>query len=59
MIPYTFAQWRREKLTQLQKDYTILDGVKGRGHYVGTYIAHTSLERYWYGEGEMKSDIDG
>ena len=37
----------------------ILDGVKGRGHYVGTYIAHTSLERYWYGEGEMKFYIDG
>ena len=56
---YFHAQWRREKLTQLQKDYTILDGVKGRGHYVGTYIAHTSLERYWYGEGEMKFYIDG
>ena len=56
---YFHAQWRREKLTQLQKDYTILDGVKGRRHYVGTYIAHTSLERYWYGEGEMKFYIDG
>ena len=54
-----FSDQEREKLTQLQKDYTILDGVKGRGHYVGTYIAHTSLERYWYGEGEMKFYIDG
>ena len=39
--------------------YTILDGVKGKGHYVGTYIALTTLERYWWGEGEMKFYIDG
>ena len=36
-----------------------LDGVKGKGHYVGTYIALTTLERYWWGEGEMKFYIDG
>ena len=40
--PYAaIAQWRRERLTEKQKDYTILDGVKGKGHYVGTYIALT------------------
>ncbi|MFR2799544.1 MAG: DUF2961 domain-containing protein [Blautia wexlerae] len=33
--------------------------VKGKGHYVGTYIALTTLERYWWGEGEMKFYIDG
>ena len=32
---------------------------KGKGHYVGTYIALTTLERYWWGEGEMKFYIDG
>ena len=37
----------------------ILDGVKGRGQYVGTYMALTTLERYWYGEGEVKFYIDG
>lgn len=36
------------KITELQKDYVILDGVEGRGHYVGTYLALTTLERYWY-----------
>ncbi len=56
---YFHAQWRREQLTQKQKDYTILDNVRGKGHYVGTYIALTTLERYWYGEGEMKFYIDG
>ena len=37
----------------------ILDGVRGRGQYVGTYLALTSLERYWYGEGEVKFYLDG
>ena len=58
-ITYFHAQWRRERLTEKQKDYTILDGVKGKGHYVGTYLALTTLERYWWGEGEMKFYIDG
>ena len=30
-ITYFHAQWRRERLTEKQKDYTILDGVKGKG----------------------------
>lgn len=58
-LSYFHAQWRRERLTEKGKDYTILDGVKGRGHYVGTYLALTALERYWYGEGEMKFYMDG
>ena len=58
-IAYFHAQWRRERLTEKQKDYTILEGVKGKGHYIGTYIALTALERYWYGEGEIKFYMDG
>ena len=58
-INYFHAQWRRERITQKGRDYTILDGVKGKGHYVGTYLALTTLERYWYGEGEMKFYLDG
>lgn len=56
---YFHAQWRRERLTQKGKDYTILDGVCGKGHYVGTYMALTTLERYWWGEGEVKFYLDG
>ncbi len=37
----------------------ILDNVKGKGQYVGTYMALTALERYWYGEGEVKFYLDG
>jgi hypothetical protein len=58
-ISYFHAQWRRERLTQKRKDYTILDGVRGKGHYVGTYMALTTLERYWWGEGEVKMYLDG
>lgn len=56
---YFHAQWRREKLTEKAKDYTILDGVSGQGHYVGTCLYLAALERYWYGEGEVKFYIDG
>lgn len=58
-LGYFHAQWRRERLTQLQKDYVLLDGVKGHGHYIGTHLMISALERYWWGEGEMKFYIDG
>lgn len=58
-ITYFHAQWRRERMTEKQKDYVILDNVKGKGHYVGTYLALTALERYWWGEGEIKFYLDG
>lgn len=53
------AQWRRTPVTELGKDYVIVDGIKGTGRYVGTYIALSTLQRYWWGEGEVKFYIDG
>lgn len=53
------AQWRRERVTKEQQDYTILDGVRGQGTYVGTYLALTALESRWWGEGEVKFYLDG
>lgn len=58
-ILYFHAKWNREKLTQKARDYTILDGVHGKGIYVGTYLALQTLERYWWGEGEVKFYLDG
>jgi hypothetical protein len=56
---YFHAQWRRTNGTgDLGQDHVILDGVEGAGHYVGTYIALTALQRYWWGEGEVKFYID-
>lgn len=37
----------------------MLDGVRGKGYYVGTYMALCALERCWWGEGEMKFFLDG
>ncbi len=56
---YFHAQWRRQRLTQKAQDYVVLDNVHGRGQYIGTYLALTTLERYWWGEGEMKFYLDG
>ncbi|WP_411675003.1 glycoside hydrolase family 172 protein [Bifidobacterium polysaccharolyticum] len=53
------AQWRRQRVTELGQDYMILDGVHGRGSYVGTYLALTALESRWWGEGEIKVYLDG
>lgn len=53
------AQWRRERVTERQRDFVLLDGVRGAGQYVGTYLALATLERYWWGEGEMKFYLDG
>jgi len=56
---YLHAQWRRENPTTRGEDYTILDGVEGRGHYVGTFLAWTTLSEGWWGEGEVKFYLDG
>lgn len=58
-LMYFHAQWRRDRCTKYQNDYVILDGIEGQGYYVGTYMALTCLERYWWGEGEFKFYIDG
>lgn len=56
---YFHAQWRRENPTVLGQDFTILDGVRGRGHYVGTFLSWAALQRHWWGEGEIKFFMDG
>lgn len=58
-IEYFHARWNRQPVTEKGKDYVILGGVKGCGRYVGTYLALSALERYWWGEGEVKFYIDG
>ncbi len=47
------AQWRRTGgLPPSVKIRVIVDGISGAGHYVGTYIALASLQRFWWGEGK-------
>lgn len=56
---YFHAQYRHERQTTLREDYTILDNVSGKGQYIGVFVQLTTLQRDWYGEGEMKFYIDG
>jgi len=53
------AQFRRENPLQNKGLYTILDGVKGQGQYVGTYLAWEVHNTGWWGEGEIKFYLDG
>jgi hypothetical protein len=56
---YLHAQFRRTNPLPYKTDYTILDGVKGWGHYVGTYLAWGVHNTGWWGEGEIKFFMDG
>jgi hypothetical protein len=55
---YFHAQFRRVNPLPYAQVYTILDGVKGQGQYVGTYLAWGSHSSGWWGEGEIKFYID-
>lgn len=56
---YLHAQFRREDRLKSRGLYTLLDGVRGRGHYVGTYLAWEVFSPGWWGEGEIKFYFDG
>ncbi|MCY2996367.1 MAG: DUF2961 domain-containing protein [Planctomycetota bacterium] len=56
---YFHAQFRRVNPLPAKQVYTILDGVKGKGHYVGTYLAWGVHNNGWWGEGEIKFFLDG
>ncbi|MGI5893281.1 MAG: glycoside hydrolase family 172 protein [Candidatus Merdivicinus sp.] len=56
---YFHAQFRRVNPLPYKDVYTILDGVQGQGHYVGTYLAWGVNNNGWWGEGEIKFYIDG
>lgn len=56
---YFHAQFRRVNPLPYKQDYTLVDGIKGTGHYVGTYMARGVNSNGWWGEGEIKFFIDG
>ena len=58
-VAYFHAQFRRTNPLPFGTDYTILEGVKGRGQYVGTYMAWGVNNAGWWGEGEIKFFMDG
>jgi len=56
---YFHAQFRRTNPLPYKQVYTIVDGIKGQGHYVGTYMAWQVNNNGWWGEGEVKFYMDG
>jgi hypothetical protein len=56
---YFHAQFRRTNPLPYKDVYTILEGVEGKGHYVGTYMAWQVNNTQWWGEGEIKFFMDG
>ena len=56
---YFHAQFRRVNPLPYKEVYTILDNIKGRGHYVGTYLYWGVNNNGWWGEGEIKFYLDG
>ena len=55
---YFHAQYRRVNPLTYKDVHTILDGVDGRGHYAGTFIAWGVNNNGWWGEGEIKFFMD-
>jgi len=58
-VGYLHAQFRRSNPVPDMEDYTILDGVRGQGQYVGTYMCWGANSPGWWGEGEIKFFMDG
>ena len=56
---YFHAQFRRVNPLPYKEVYTIVDGIKGKGHYVGTYMCWGVNNNGWWGEGEIKFYMDG
>ncbi len=56
---YFHAQFRRVNPLKYKDVYTIIDGIKGKGQYVGTYMCWGVNNNGWWGEGEIKFFMDG
>jgi hypothetical protein len=55
---YFHAQFRTVKKVPFKEEFTIIDNIKGRGQYIGTFLAHATKSNKWWGEGEVKFFID-
>ena len=55
---YFHAQFRRSNPTK-GSVYVLTDSIKGKGQYVGTYLAWGVHNNGWWGEGEIKFFMDG
>ena len=56
---YFHAHFRRVNPLPYGDVYTIVDGIQGHGHYVGTSMGWGINNNRWWGEGEIKFYLDG
>ena len=56
---YFHAQYRQVQAVPFKHDYVLVDSIRGKGQYVGTYMAYESRNNGWWGEGEIKFFMDG
>jgi hypothetical protein len=56
---YFHAQFRRVNPLPYKDNYVLVDSIKGKGQYVGTYLAWGVHNNGWWGEGEIKFFMDG
>ena len=59
--PYFHSQFRRILNTTMYEDYIILDGIEGKGRFMGASIGVVDRfhgKNVWWGEGEVKMYID-
>lgn len=54
---YFHAEYRQGSWAA-ENPWVILDGVKGRGEYVGTVLEVSQTDDVWFGEGEVQMYID-
>jgi hypothetical protein len=51
---YFHVQFRRTNPIKYKENYTIIDGIKGKGHYVGTaLLVGLNGANKWWGEGRF------
>lgn len=56
---YFHAQFRRTNPLPYKDVFTLVDGIEGRGHFVGTAMGWGVNNANWWGEGEIKFYLDG
>ena len=56
---YFHAEFRKVDRLETKQVFTIVDGIKGEGQYVGTALSHGARSPGWWGEGEVKFYVDG
>lgn len=56
---YFHASFRRTNPLPDREDFVIVDGIRGRGQFVGCYMTWKQNNEGWWGEGEVKMFLDG